>query len=480
LERRNLSPAVTTSGADSKTIVLVVSSLSNLVTTFMMSGVNVALPAINQEFHSDAIVLGWVVTSFVLAVSVFCVPFGRIADLAGIKRIFVYGMVLFTLTSIATIFSNSVQILIGLRALQGVSSAMTASTSVALITAVYPAKERGRALGISIASVYAGLSIGPFFGGLLIAYFNWRSIFLVISPLSFLLFLLLIWKVKGEWCESRGEKFDYQGSAIYGFSLVALMYGFSLLPELLGAVITVVGILGILAFVKWESRTASPILNVSMFKSNRTFAFSNLAALFNYSSTSAIIFFLSLYLQYLKGFSPQHAGLILLAQPVIQTIMAPFSGRLSDRIEPRIMASAGMALTCLGLISFCFLTPTTPIWQIVVTLLVLGGGFGLFVSPNTNAIMGSVTPRFYATASSVTSTTRTVGQTLSMGIAMIIIALIVGRKEITPGTYLAFLSSARICFVIFAVLCFAGIFASMARNNSNTRSNQGSASGNTG
>ena len=184
----------------------------------------------------------------------------------------------------------------------------------------------------------------------------------------------------------------------------------------------------------FESRNSSPILNVGLFRNNKAFVFSNLAALFNYSSTAAITFFLSLYLQYNKGFSPKQAGLVLLAQPVIQTVVAPYSGRLSDKIEPRKVASIGMALTCLGLLSFGFLAAETPIWQIIIALIVLGVGFGLFTSPNTNAIMSSVAPKFYATAASLTGTMRTVGQTLSMGMAMIIMAIVIGRVVVTPGT----------------------------------------------
>ena len=453
------------SSENNKTIVLLVCSLSNLITTFMMSGVNVALPAISREFQVNAILLGWVVTSFVLSVAVFSVPFGRIADIVGIKKIFAFGLAVFTIVSIITVFSTSIYILVALRAIQGISSAMINSTSVAMLTAVYPARQRGRALGISIAAVYAGLSIGPFVGGLLTEAFGWRSIFLITGVVELGLFLLLFWKVKGEWCECKGEKFDFAGSAIYGASLVAVMYGFSRLPEIPGAIITVAGIVGIMAFYRFESRNSSPILNVGLFRKNRAFVFSNLAALFNYSSTAAITFFLSLYLQYNKGFSPKQAGLVLLAQPVIQTIVAPYSGRLSDKIEPRKVASIGMALTCLGLLFFGFLAADTPIWQIIFALIVLGGGFGLFTSPNTNAIMSSVAPRFYATAASLTGTMRTVGQTLSMGIAMIIMAIIIGRVIVTPERYPAFLESANIAFFIFGALCFAGIFASLARGD---------------
>jgi EmrB/QacA subfamily drug resistance transporter len=464
LETASRSSPSVGAGANSPTVVLVITSLTNLVTTFMMSGVNVALPAINAEFHPDAVLLGWVVTAFVLGVAVFCVPFGRVADIVGVKKVFLYGLAVFGLSSVATIFAHSIYLLVALRAVAGVGGAMASATSVAMITAVYPAKERGRAIGISIGAVYAGLSIGPFVGGILTDYFGWRSIFVVVAPLMFIVLLLLFAAIKGEWCNSRGEKFDYAGSLIYGLSLVGLMYGFSLLPEIPGAILTAVGVGGLAIFTVWESRLTNPILNVHLFRQSRTFAFSNLASLLSYASASGVVFFLSLYLQYIKGYSPQHAGLVLLAQPLVMTVIAPLAGRLSDRIQPRVVASLGMGITCLGLVSFCFLSTGTTIAQVVLTLVLLGVGAGLFTAPNTSAIMGSVTPRFYSTASSVTSTVRTVGQTLSMGIALVVIAMVVGRVQITPATYPDFVTSARSSFVIFALISFVAIFASLARN----------------
>jgi predicted MFS family arabinose efflux permease len=296
----------------------------------------------------------------------------------------------------------------------------------------------------------------------------------VVAPVSFILLILLWWKVKEEWITSKGERFDYLGSLIYGISLVAIMYGFTELPDAIGGIITLAGILGLIGFFRWESRVTSPILIVSLFRNNRPFVFSNLAALFNYSSTSAITFFLSLYLQYLKEFSPQQAGLVLLSQPIIQTIVAPYSGRLSDKFAPRIVASIGMGLTCLVLIFFGFLSKDTPVIQIICALAILGAGFGLFASPNTNAIMSSVAPKYYTTAASVTGTMRTIGQTLSMGIAMIIIAVVIGRVGITSAYYPQFLTSAQIAFFIFAVLCFGGIFASLARGGNKTNSAENS------
>jgi MFS family permease len=275
--------------------------------------------------------------------------------------------------------------------------------------------------------------------------------------------LLILWKIKGEWAEAKGEKFDFIGSMIYGIALIALMYGFSLLPEISGAVLTAVGILGLFAFIKWESRTKSPMLNIDIFRNNNIFVFSNMANLINYCATNAVVFLMSLYLQYIKALTPEQAGLILVAQPAMLVIFSPITGILSDRIEPRIVASSGMALTFIGLLVFSFLAETTSSVLIVAVLMIMGLGAALFITPNNNAIMGSVLPKYYAVASSTAATMRQVGQTLSLGITMIVMTIVIGRVAITPEHYPAFLTSTKIAFGIFAILCFGGIFFSLFR-----------------
>jgi MFS family permease len=353
--------------------------------------------------------------------------------------------------------------LLSFRVIQGIGGAMIFGTAVAILTSIFPPEERGKAIGINAAVVYLGLSLGPFLGGLLTQHFGWRSIFYANLPLGVIVIIFLFWKLKGEWAEAKGEKFDLYGSIIYGFSIVALMYGFSLLPGLLGAGVILIGILGILAFMWWEARTLNPVLHTNLFRDNRVFALSNLAALLSYSATFAVAFLLSLYLQYAKGFSPQTAGTILLSVPAVQAIFSPVSGRLSDRIEPRIIASAGMVITTAGLVLLALLSEDTAVTFILASLIVVGLGFAFFASPNTNAIMSSVEKRNYGVASATLATMRQVGMMLSMGIAMLLFAVYIGRVEITPEYYSVFVRSVRIAFIIFAALCFGGIFASFAR-----------------
>ena len=450
-------------GTVSKTSALFVASLASFLTPFMGSSINIALPSIGRDFAMNAVLLSWVATAYLLAAAVFLVPFGRIADIYGRKKVFACGAAVYTIMSLLCGFSTSGAMLIACRALQGIGSAMMFGTAVAIVTSVFPPEERGRALGINVAAVYVGLSLGPFAGGFLTQHLGWESVFLANVPLGILMVAVVLWKLKGEWAEARGERFDIVGAAFYGLALVAVMYGFSLLPAILGAVLVGAGLLAIAVFAWWESRTASPVLNMGLFRHNAVFAFSNLAALINYSATFAVTFLLSLYLQYVKGYSPQSAGFILVAQPVVMAVFSPLAGRLSDRIEPRIVASAGMALTTLGLALLAALSTSISLGLLVAVLALLGLGFALFSSPNTNAVMSSVEKRFYGVAAGTLGTMRLVGQMLSMGIAMLLFAVIIGRVEITPEYYPLFMTSVRVAFIVFTVLCFAGVFASLAR-----------------
>lgn len=438
-------------------------TLASFLTPFMSSSINVALPAIGSEFQLDPIALSWVGLSFLLSAAVFLVPAGRLGDIYGMKKFFLGGMAVYTLASLICGVADSAGLLIAARALQGLGGAMLFGTSVPILISVYPARERGRVLGINVAAVYAGLSMGPFAGGILTQQAGWRSVFLSTAPVGVLVLALAPRWLKGEWAMSRGDHFDLAGSLIYGSSLVALMYGFSVLPSAPGAWLIAVGIAGLFGFLLWELRVAHPVWNIRMFKGNIPFLFSNASALINYSATFGVTFLLSLYLQYVQGLTPQHAGTLLVAQPIVMALFSPVAGRLSDRIQPRVLASLGMGLTALSLGFFALLDESTPLWRIVADLMVLGLGFALFSSPNTNAVMSSVEKRQYGVASATLGTMRLTGQMFSLGMVMLLFALLMGPVRIMPATQGLFLKSVRAAFLVFAVLCAAGVPASLAR-----------------
>jgi len=451
-------------------VALLVAVLASSLLAFMGSSVPIAIPSISEDLAMDAVLLNWVATSFLLASAMLLVPFGRIADIYGRKRVFLYGISVYTFASLLCAISTSAIMLLAFRVLQGIGAAMSFGTGAAIITAVFPLGERGRALGTNAAAAYLGLSMGPFLGGFLTQHFGWRSIFLANVPMGIAIVSVMLWKLKGDWAGARGERFDFVGAAIYALMLLAMISGFSLLPALSSVWLVMVGVLGILAFVKWEMRTQSPVLDINLFRNNATFAFSNLAALVNFSATFAVGFLLSLYLQYIKGLSPQEAGLVLVSQPVLMAFLAPFAGRLSDRMEPRTVASMGMALAAGALLLFASLTETTPLGFILASLMLMGAGGALFTSPNMNAVMSSVERRSHGVAAATHVTMRLTGQTVSMGIVMMIFATTVGRVHITAEQYPLLLSGIKIAFLVFGGLCFSGILASLARGRMRQKS----------
>jgi EmrB/QacA subfamily drug resistance transporter len=394
----------------------------------------------------------------------FMVPCGKIADIYGRKRMFTYGILIFTLASAGSALSNSTAMLIGFRILQGMGASAIYPIGAAILTSTFPVRELGRVLGINGAAVYLGFSSGPFLGGLLTHHLGWRSIFLANVLVGFIVIVLIIWKLKGEWREAKEEKFDLAGSVLYSVILLFIMYGFSQLSTMKGVWLVLAGFLGILLFVKWEAKMRTPVLEVKL-SGRRAFAFSNLAALIHSSASFAITFLLSLYLQYVKKLTPESAGLILIAQPIVQALCSLFSGKLSDRIEPRIVASIGLVLTGLGIGLFTVLNEKTPLLFILGNLILLGFGYGLFSVPNANAVMSSVESKFYGVAAGMLSTMRITGMAFSMGIAVLIFSIYLGKVQITPDTYPVFLKCIKLAFAFSTVLCFGGVFASLARGN---------------
>jgi EmrB/QacA subfamily drug resistance transporter len=442
---------------------LLVATLSSFLTPFMLSSVNLALPAIGDHFKADAVLLSWVATAYLVAAAVALVPVGKLADIHGRKRVFIWGMVLFTLTSILAGLAWSAAVLVAFRVVQGVGIAMIFATGIAIVTSVFPLAERGRVLGITVAAVYSGLACGPFAGGWLTETFSWRSVFLVPAPLGLGLILVTCWKLKGEWTGAAGERFDIAGSVIYALAVIAFMCGISALPSLWGGLLLAAGAGGLAVFAWWELRVPHPVFEVRLFHLNRVFAFSCLAALIHYGATFGVTFLMSLFLQYIKNLSPQQAGLVLIAQPVMMALFSPFAGKLSDRVEPRWLASTGMGITALALLLLTRIGAGTPLWIIIACLAILGFGFALFSSPNMNAIMSSVENRYYGVASGSVATMRLLGQMLSLGIVTLMFALLIGRSQITPELHPAFIRSVRYALSVFFGLCLGGIYFSFSR-----------------
>jgi len=440
--------------------------VTSFLIAFMGSSLNVALPSMGMDFKSSALMLSWIVSSYILASAAFLLPMGRLADLAGRRKIYLGGTILFTAFTCLCGLAWSGLSMTVFRVLQGIGASMIYATGMALLTTVVPIYRRGRAMGLAVTAVYAGLSVGPVVGGAMCQHLGWRSIFFLTAAGGACMVGLIWLRLKGEWVGARGERFDYGGSVLYMSGLVAVLYGISTISNGPWAkYILVAGCLLMSTFVLLQISTPHPLMNLRLFSHNVTFAFSNLAAMINYSSTFAVSFIVSLYLQVVMGFSPRTTGLILLAQPVVMAVCSSFAGALSDRVEPRIVASWGMGLNAAGLLLFVLLSTTTPVWLIVMNLMLIGLGYALFSSPNTNAIMGSIEERFYGVASSMVSTMRMIGMATSMAIVTLLLTHYVGGGGLDPAHSAELMQTFRMAFIVFGLLCFLGIFASLARGN---------------
>ena len=448
-----------------KTILLAATMATHFFNPFMGAAVNVALKKIGTDFAMSAVGLSWVSMSYLLASVIFLVPFGKLGDTWGRTRMFLYGTIFFAITTFLCAFVPNSTLLIVMRFLQGIASAMMTSTLMAYVISAFPPEKRGKMIGLNVSAVYIGSSLAPMFGGLITDAFSWRSIFLINAVASSLVAILILWKLNRELSETVKEKFDFKGTFLYMTSISMLMYGLSKLPHQYAVIFTLTGLAGLFVFAKIELKTRFPVLNIRLFTENRVFALSNLSALINYAATFSMSFMLSLYLQYVKGMEAREAGLVLVAQPILMAIVSTFSGRLSDRKNPRKLAALGMGISAVGLLILSFISSETAIIYILFGLIILGTGFGLFSSPNTNVVMGSVDKRVYGTASAILATMRSTGMMFSMAIASLTIHLFLGDAQINVSNIPQLITSTKIVFALFTVLCFIGVYTSLVKAN---------------
>lgn len=454
--------------------ILLIISITSFMGTFLISSINIALPSIEKSLGMDAVMLSWVVTSFLLSTAMFLLPVGRWGDNSGIGKLYKIGLIIFTLGSIACALAPTGKWLIVARFFQGIGAAFTNTTGQAILVSAFPPQHRGRVIGISVSSVYLGLSFGPFFGGMLTQQLGWHSIF-VVSALLGLISTLIAFRFldKDEVHHNKSGNMDFKGLITFMLGLVCLVYGSSQIPDTKGWLIMGGGLLSLVLFWIIETKEKIPVIDTKMYTKNRLFAYSNLAALINYCATAAIVFFLSLYLQKVQQLTPQQAGLILIAQPIMMTVFSPFVGRLSDKFEARYFATIGMAMCSIGLASMAFLTSETPHWIIVSILLWVGLGFALFSSPNMNIIMSSVDRSQYGQASGSAASMRIIGQIISMTIVTLLFAGMFGGKGINDVTNSIFLKAMKWGFLTFAGISLVGIYFSVKRSPHQTSPSRG-------
>lgn len=449
--------------------ILLLTSLASFLVPAMSSALNVAMPTLGRQFDASAVTLNWIVGAYLVASAALLLPCGRLADLVGRKRIFVVGMFCHAATSLGCSLAPDAASLVVLRLLQGGSAALGFATGMAILTAAVAPATRGRALGIATAAVYGGLTMGPVIGGLITQHLGWRAIFVASALVSIGVGAGMQLGVPHEWRLAAGSRFDLPGAVLYAGSVAALIAALSAWRAFpAGRWMLPLALAGLVAFLLRQPATAQPLLDLGLFR-NAVFALSNLAALIHYCATFAVSFLMSLYLQVVLGLDPQGAGFVLLAQPAVMTVLSPLAGWASDRVEPRLVATAGMALTLAGLLGLSTLDLASGIGTVIAMLVLVGAGFGLFSSPNTNAVMSAVERAHYGVGSATLATMRLVGQSLSLAVVALLFGHFFGATAISRASAATLVASNHATFLFFAALCVPGAAASLARGRMHAR-----------
>ena len=445
---------------------LVMVMLNSVSTAMMLTGVNVALPNIATELSIDAIVLTWIPMSYLMASAACVLTFGRLADMYGRKRIYLLGTAGVIVTSVLAAFSENATQLIGGRLLQGVFAAMLYATNVAVISSVVSPKQRGAVIGYTVSAIYLGLALGPVLAGFLVEHVSWRGTFFLHVPLALIVLFIGLRHVPMEW---RGEdlgKFDSLGATSYGISVVSLIVGLSLLPSKAGGFLILISILGLIWFYRHELQEHHPVFDVRLFHTSRVFTIACFASMIMYTTTFANVVLLSLFLQYLKDIGPVMVGCLLMLQPIIMTVVSPIAGRLSDQIDPRVLAMTGMAVTGFSHGILSTLDSTTSMELIGVCMVLNGVGFSLFSSPNANSIMGAIGRENYGRAGSAIAVMRVFGQMSSMALVTLVFTLVIGARKIEPIIYAELTEAIQTCFTIGACLCLCFVLVTSVRYKS--------------
>lgn len=449
--------------SSNKWLVLLAIGIGTFMAALDGSIVNVSLPSITASFNSQVSTTEWIVTVYLLTVSCLLLAFGRLGDIQGHKRIYSIGFLIFGGSSALCAFSSAPWMLILFRGIQAIGAAMLSANSPAILTGNFPGSQRGQALGLQATLTYLGLSVGPSLGGWLTQHLGWQSVFTINVPVSLLALFFSLRFIPNDGQKGTREPFDWRGALVFMSGLVMLIFVLNrgqvwgwLSLQTLGLLF--LSILILYFFVRMEKRIKVPMLDISLFAS-RTFSFSTLSAFLNYASLFGITFLMPFYLVQGRGLQPAQAGLILTAQPLMMALIAPFSGYFSDRVSPRWLATIGMAVLTLGLGLLSSLHETSSTWAIVRALLVTGFGTGMFISPNTNVLLGSASKKRQGIASGILATSRNVGMVFGIGLIAAIYSTVLEHETGTIFTAIQW------SFRTGALLAAIGIFSSFGRGN---------------
>lgn len=457
--------------------ILLTVAIGTFMAAMDASVVNIVLPKIGSYFHASLSTIAWTVMSYLLVISSLLLTYGRLGDMVGHKKIYLMGFWIFTIGSLLCGLSPSVLTLILFRVIQAVGAGMLMAMGPAIVTDAVTPEERGRALSISAVAVASALTIGPVLGGALTALLGWRYIFYINIPIGIIGWILAKQTIS-EREEHTVQPFDFVGASLVFAALIFILLPLSLVESyswnnfwLLGAIAVGLGLAA--GFVIWERHTPHPIFDISLFR-NRLFAMSNVSSLLNFMAQYTIILLIPFYLEKLKGLPPEKAGLLYLPMPLATLIVAPISGTLSDRMDSRYISSAGMAIIALGMGLLSYLRADSSVYYIMVSMVTVGFGIGLFQTPNNSAIMGAVPPMKRGVASGMLATMRNIGMVVGVAVSSAVFSSSqIGQRALWYAKGLnglrleraSFIGALHISYLVGASFAVLGIVTSLIKGS---------------
>ena len=404
------------------------------------SGINIALPQIADDFAADIPTVQWISLGYSLATSAMLMPMGRLSDMIGRKRVYLTGFAGFVLLAIVAGLSRNLGILIAAKIVQGMASAGVQANSMAFITEVFPDNQRGKAMGLYMAIIGIGAISGPMVGGLLVSEFGWRSIFFAGIPISLIAMasagLVLKGRTATQSARGSGSSFDWIGAALSSGALVAFLLAMTnawklgwMSPPVVAAFAAALVMLA--GFIYWEMRTPQPMLDLSLFR-NRVFSMAIGARFASFLGGSSIFFLMPFYLIQVLNYEARHAALLLMPGALGMAILGPLSGRLSDRFGTRWPATAGMVSSAAAMFILSTVGLNSPAWHIIVGMTLSGVGMGTFSSPNTSAIMGSLSRDKFGVVSGFVNLTRTSANVTGIAVATTLVSITMASQGFEP------------------------------------------------
>ena len=445
---------------NSENYVVFISFITSFFAIFLSNGIIIGVPAIASEFGMNNVIQNWIPTLFFLVVAIFTVPAGQISGKYGVKKSLMLGVLVYLIGSIGACLSFSSLSFLIFRVIQGAGVAFLNVSSMAMVVSAVKPQNRGKALGFTVTGVYLATSLSPVVCGLLVYNFGWRSMFYFVIPFLIMCLIIMVLKIPGEWKTYEHDEIDKFGSILYGIGILSFIYGFTTLVHPNGIIYTIIGIILLVIFVLWELKQKYPVFNMNLFK-NSKFTSSNIAALCSYLAMMVVTTILNYHFQYVRNWDAQMSGLILIITPIIMALIAPNAGKLSDKFNPQKLAALGMLIATVALSILSFLNGQTPLFLVIIAMILQGVGMGLFSSPNMNAIMSSVPPKYAPTASASQATMRTIGQTMSLGLLTLVFAWVMGNLELSSKYALLIVKSSNIICIICTIACIIGVFSSL-------------------